>query len=139
MAATGYISDKQDLTFLPDGGTDPADTVDLACYVTEPPTDAVTFDTVDTPTLCDPQASQVHVGARELTLVLLWTDDWADVIEPLFGTNGTLKWWPATNANPGYAYEVSWPATYGISAPFGESITVEVTLGVSSRVIEPAA
>jgi len=137
VTAIGYISDKQDLTYLAEGEIAPA--VDLSCYVTEPPTDEVAFDTVETPTLCNPQASQIKVGARTLTLVLLWTDDWATVIEPLFGTTGDLTWWPATDANPGYLYTVTWPATYGIAAPFGESITVDVTLGVNERVPAAAA
>jgi hypothetical protein len=132
------ISDKQTLTFMPVGGTAPADEVDLSCFVTEPPSDTVSFDTVETPTLCNPQASQVKVGARELTLILLWTDEWAAEIEPLFGTSGTLTWHPAGAAKAGYEYGVTWPATYGLAAPFGEAIAVEVSLGVSSRSVVAA-
>lgn len=132
------ISDVQTLTFLPKDGTAPADNVDLACWVTEPPTDEVSFDTVETPTLCNPQASQVKVGARSLTLSVLWADGWEDTIEPLFGTSGTLTWHPGGASKAGYAYEVTWPATYGIAAPFGEAIAVEVSLGVGGRTVVPA-
>jgi hypothetical protein len=137
-ATTPIVSDKQGLKFLPADGTAPADEIDLACFVTEPPTDEVSFDTVETPTLCNPQASQIKVGARSLTLSLLWTDEWAEVIEPLFGTSGTLTWRPAGDTKAGYAYEVTWPATYGLAAPFGEAITVEVSLGVNGRSVVAA-
>jgi hypothetical protein len=133
MPPVPIISDKQTLTWLPASGAAPADEVDLSCYVTEPPADEVGFDTVSTPTLCNPQASQVKVGERTLTLSLLWTDDWATVIEPLFGESGTLTWYPAGETKAGYEYGVTWPSTYGMAAPFGEAIAVEVQLGVSSR------
>jgi hypothetical protein len=135
MPALGFISDVQVLTYTPNGGTE----IDLACYVTEPPADEVSFDTVDQPTLCNPQQSSVHVGARTLTMTLLWTDDWATAIDPLFGTVGEMVWGPAGPDQDSYTYEVSWPATYGLAAPFGESVTVEVQLGVNSRVLTPAA
>jgi hypothetical protein len=138
MAVTPIISDIQTLTWLPEGSTAPAGEVDLSCHVTEPPSDEVAFDTVDTPTLCNPQGSQVKVGARTLTLTLLWSDEWATVMEDLFGQSGTLTWHPGGASRAGYAYEVTWPSTYGISAPFGESITVEVTLGVANRTVVAA-
>jgi hypothetical protein len=129
MAAVLAVSDKQDLTYTPTAGT----AVDLACYVTEPPEDAVDFNTIDTPTLCNPQGSKIQVGARTITLTLAWTDDWNTKIEPLFGTSGTLLWHPVGGRVGGYTYNVTWPSTYGITAPFGEVISVPVTLGVTSR------
>jgi hypothetical protein len=136
MAAQGFIADVQVLTYAPGGAGTP---VDLACYVTEPPADEVDFETIDQPTLCNPQQSMVKVGARTLTMTLLWTDDWAEVIDPLFGTTGTLVWGPAGPDEDAYTYEVSWPATHGLSAAFGESVIVEVSLGVNSRALTPAA
>jgi hypothetical protein len=131
MAAVPIISDVQKVTWTPTGAaTTP---VDLSCYITEPPADEVSFDTVSVPTLCNPQASQVKTGERTLTLSLLWTDDWATVIEPLFGTSGTLTWLPAGEGKAGYEYQATWPTTYGMSAPFGEAIAVDVQLGVTSR------
>jgi hypothetical protein len=134
VPAQGFISDVQVLTYAPGGTGTP---VDLACYVTEPPADEVSFNTVDQPTLCNPQQSMIQVGARTLTMVLLWTDDFAAVIDPLFGTTGTLIWGPAGPDQDSYTYEVSWPATYGLHAAFGESVAVDVQLGVSSRVLTP--
>jgi hypothetical protein len=130
VTAIGYISDKQSVEYTPEAGV----LIDLSCYITEPPADEVDFETVETPTLCNPQASKTNVGPRTLTLSLLWTDDWMTAIDPLFGTSGELDWRISSETGPGYTYAVTWPSTHGISAPFGESIVVEVTLGVSDRV-----
>jgi hypothetical protein len=131
---TPILSDVQVVTYTPAGGSE----VDLSCWITEPPTDEVSFDTVETPTLCNPQASVVKVGPRTLTLTLLWADGWDTDIEPLFGTDGLLTWFPAGAAGASYEYNVVWPSTYGIAAPFGEAISVEVQLGVTDRTAVPA-